>query len=673
MTNSCTNTYEVIVVGGGHAGVEAALAAARMGAKTLLLTHNLDTLGQMSCNPAIGGIGKSHLVREIDAMGGVMARAADQSGIHFRVLNSTKGAAVRATRCQSDRELYKRAIRNAVEAQDNLYLFQQTVLDLIVDNADKVASKNKSTAQHDSRRVRGVVTGNGLEFIADTVILATGTFLGGIIHIGGSKHQGGRAGESSSNALAQRLRALPFKVGRLKTGTPPRIDSRSINFSAMEEQPGDNPRPVMSFAADGSAHPQQVSCFITHTNKKTHALVNANKHLSPIYSGAISSSGPRYCPSIEDKIHRFADKSQHQIFVEPEGLNSKEVYPNGISTSLPYEIQQQFVRTIVGFENAHITRPGYAIEYDYFDPRDIHKSLQTKYIRGLFFAGQINGTTGYEEAAAQGLIAGINAVQLVRDEEPWLPCRSESYIGVMLDDLISKGVSEPYRLFTSRAEYRLLLREDNADERLSAIARNLGLLEDATWRAFQDKQERISGYKTLLAKEIINPEVPGDQDKLTRINSLLKTELKQATTLDNLLKRPEITLDKLQQANLCPSIDMHCGLRVETDIKYSGYIDRQQLEISKMERNRDSIIPEDFDYTQVPGLSQEAQSFLERHRPHNLQAAGLLEGVTPASISILALYVYKHIQKHSPDSTPSSIPKSIEGISQKNRQHSNSA
>lgn len=632
--------YDILVVGGGHAGVEAALAAARMGASTLLITHNIDTLGQMSCNPAIGGVGKSHLVCEIDAMGGVMAKAADEAGIHFRVLNSSKGAAVQATRVQTDRELYKKAIRNVVESQDNLWLFQQTVADIII---KKGAAK-------------GVITGNGLEFYGAAVVLAGGTFLGGVIHIGGMNYQGGRAAESPANALAKRLRTLPLRVGRLKTGTPPRLDKNTVDFSLMQEQAGDHPRPVMSYGFDLACHPDQVSCWITNTNQKTHRIVAKYKHLSPIYSGAISSIGPRYCPSIEDKIHRFADKESHQIFVEPEGLNSMELYPNGISTSLPYHVQEELVHSIKGFEKAHITRPGYAIEYDYFDPRDLSKSLETIHIKGLFFAGQINGTTGYEEAAAQGLVAGINASIFAQGSgksrkvensntyaiETWLPNRSESYIGVMIDDLISKGVREPYRLFTSRAEYRLILREDNADTRLRPMARKLGLISDTVWRQFQFKQDSIACYKSLLKRTIIKP----DSDIAVMLNKKLKTPLIHPSSLSSLLRRPEINLGQIIKiyknspvSEDFPPIDTQTIVQIEADIKYEGYVQRQNAEIVKMKARENTSIPHNFDYQRVKGLSTEAFNVLVKHRPANLGVAGRLEGITPAAINIISLYL----------------------------------
>jgi len=615
--------FDVIVIGGGHAGTEAAMASARMGARTLLLTHNIETLGQMSCNPAIGGIGKGHLVKEVDAMGGVMAQAADLSGIQFRTLNASKGPAVRATRAQADRLLYKQAVREMLENQPNLSLFQQAADDLIVENDEVI----------------GVVTQMGLKFSARSVILTVGTFLGGLIHIGMSNYQGGRAGDPPANALSRRLRELPFRVDRLKTGTPPRIDGRSIDYSVLQEQPGDETLPVFSYVGKIEDHPRQVPCHITHTNEKTHDIIRSGMDRSPMYTGVIDGIGPRYCPSIEDKIVRFADKDSHQIFVEPEGLTTHEVYPNGISTSLPFDVQYELVRSMKGFENAHIMRPGYAIEYDYFDPRDLKPSLETRFIRGLFFAGQINGTTGYEEAAAQGLVAGINAVRYSRELEAWSPKRDEAYIGVLIDDLITRGTSEPYRMFTSRAEYRLLLREDNADLRLTAVAHEMGLIDDNRWRAFEQKSEAIEQEKQRLNSTVISPEKQ-DHDAVAAI---LGKSVTRAVRLDELLARPEIdykTLMKLPGAGT-PTTDKKVAEQVEIQIKYAGYIGRQQEEIARARRNEDTRIPENMDFKQVKGLSFEVTEKLNDSNPSTIGQAGRIPGMTPAAVSLLLVHLKK--------------------------------
>ncbi len=601
-------SYDVIVIGAGHAGTEAASASARMGCKTLLLTHNLETLGQMSCNPAIGGIGKGHLVKEIDALGGVMARAADRAGIQFRVLNSRKGPAVRATRAQADRVLYKQSVRVLLEAQPNLTLFQQAVDDLIVEGG----------------HVTGVITQTGLKFRARAVVLTTGTFLGGKIHVGLTNYPGGRAGDPPAIALAARLRERMPNVGRLKTGTPPRLDGRTLDFSVMGEQPGDTPTPVFSFMGHRAEHPRQVSCFITYTSERTHAIIRSGLDRSPMYTGVIEGVGPRYCPSIEDKVVRFADRDRHQIFVEPEGLNTHEVYPNGISTSLPFDVQWELVRSIAGFENAVITRPGYAIEYDYFDPRDLKPTLETKTVAGLFFAGQINGTTGYEEAAAQGLVAGINAARAVREESPWWPRRDEAYLGVLLDDLITRGVTEPYRMFTSRAEYRLTLREDNADLRLTETGRNLGLVDDARWRRYSEKREAVEREHARLA----TTRVP--DESATRSASLAER-----------LRRPEVSYASLFEsvAGFEPVSDAEVAQQVEIQIKYQGYVARQQEEIERHRRHEDLMLPADLDYRGVRGLSVEVRHKLNQHRPATLGQAARLSGVTPAAISLLLVHL----------------------------------
>ena len=613
--------FDVIVVGGGHAGTEAALAAARMGVKTLLLSHNVETLGQMSCNPAIGGIGKSHLVKEIDALGGAMALATDKAGIQFRVLNSRKGPAVRATRAQADRVLYKAAIRHTLENQENLWIFQQACDDLIVEN----------------QQVRGVVTQMGLRFLADNVVLTTGTFLGGLIHIGLDNYSGGRAGDPPAIALAQRLRELPLRVDRLKTGTPPRIDGRSVDFSQMTPQPGDTPIPVMSFMGNAAMHPEQVNCWITHTNERTHDIIRENLDRSPMYTGVIEGIGPRYCPSIEDKIHRFADKDQHQVFIEPEGLTTHELYPNGISTSLPFDVQLQIVRSIKGMENAHILRPGYAIEYDYFNPQDLKYSLETKVIDGLFFAGQINGTTGYEEAGAQGLLAGLNAALRAQERDAWCPRRDEAYIGVLVDDLITMGTREPYRMFTSRAEYRLVLREDNADLRLTEKGRELGLVDDERWAVFNAKREAIEQETQRLRSTWMQPN--SEQGKA--YSAQYRTPLTHEYSLLDLLRRPEVDYTALVELTGASDIPADAAEQVEIQAKYAGYIERQQDEIERLRQHEQTRLPEDLDYASLNGLSNEIRAKLADVRPQTLGQASRIPGVTPAAVSLLLIHLKK--------------------------------
>jgi tRNA uridine 5-carboxymethylaminomethyl modification enzyme len=630
-----SKAYGVIVVGGGHAGTEAALASARQGVSTLLITHSIETLGQMSCNPAIGGIGKSHLVKEIDALGGAMAKAVDRAGIQFRVLNASKGPAVRATRAQADRVLYKAAIREMLEQQENLSLFQQGVDDLLIEGGV----------------IQGVVTQMGMLIRAPHVVLTTGTFLGGKIHIGMENSAGGRAGDPPAIALANRLRELPFRVNRLKTGTPPRIDADSVDFSVMQVQEGDTPLPVMSYLGKESDHPAQINCYITSTNEKCHEIIRGSLDRSPMYTGVIEGTGPRYCPSIEDKVMRFADKASHQIFVEPEGLNTKELYPNGISTSLPFDTQQKMVREIKGFENAHITRPGYAIEYDFFDPRDLHYSLETKFVKGLYFAGQINGTTGYEEAGAQGLIAGMNAALAERGLDSWCPRRDEAYIGVLIDDLITLGTNEPYRMFTSRAEYRLTLREDNADLRLTEHGRALGLVDDERWAFFSEKKIRIEEELKFLRSTWVQP----GTERAERINLLLEKPITREYSLADLLARPRVeygtlvaayygdeSLEQDKFSTTSTAVQQQAAQQAEIQIKYQGYIDRQEEDIERLKKQENTKLPADFDYQQMQGLSNELKQKLIEAKPENIGRASRIPGITPAAISLLLIYLKKH-------------------------------
>jgi tRNA uridine 5-carboxymethylaminomethyl modification enzyme len=617
-------SYDVIVVGGGHAGTEACLAAARMGCKTLLLTHNIDTLGQMSCNPAIGGIGKGHLVKEIDALGGLMATAIDHSAIQFRTLNSSKGPAVRATRAQADRILYRNFVRNTLENQENLTIFQQPCDDLILEN----------------NVVVGVSTQMGLKFKGKTVVLTVGTFLAGQIHIGLNNYQGGRAGDPASINLAEKMRDMPFRMDRLKTGTPPRLDARSLDFSVMEEQPGDTPSPVFSFMGSAKDHPEQISCYITHTNEQTHQHIRDGLDRSPMYTGVIEGVGPRYCPSIEDKIMRFADKSSHQIFVEPEGLTTHEVYPNGISTSLPFDVQMNLVRSIKGFENAFITRPGYAIEYDYFDPRDLKQSLESKFVENLYFAGQINGTTGYEEAGAQGLVAATNAANRVKERDEFILGRDQAYMGVLIDDLATLGTKEPYRMFTSRAEYRLLLREDNADIRLTEQGYKIGLVDEARWKRFNEKMENVELERQRLRSMWIQKDHP----RIDEINKLLKMPLSKEANLEELIRRPEVAYtDLVSIEGLGPVIaDKQASEQIEIQTKYAGYIARQKEDIAKKKRNENTIIPIDFNYEQISGLSNEVVAKLKDARPETIGKASRISGITPAAVSLLLVYLKKH-------------------------------